>query len=118
MLRRDLPFRFNENFRRSEDFLLWAQILLSGFRCAKIEHVLGSLHKPAFGASGLSGDLHAMYSAGRRARAELYRQGFLGWWHYQAADVLADARYARRRVITRMRERGSARVVGEPGGAS
>lgn len=107
VLRRDVPFRFDENFRRSEDFLLWARILLSGYRCAKIEHVLGSLHKPAFGASGLSGDLHAMYAAGRRARAELYREGLLGWWHYRAADLLANARYARRRVITRMRERTS-----------
>jgi glycosyltransferase involved in cell wall biosynthesis len=106
LLGRDLPFRFNENFRRSEDFLLWAQILLSGYRCAKIEHVLGSLHKPAFGASGLSGDLRAMYAAGRRARAELHRGGFLGWWHYCAADLLADMRYARRRVITHLRESG------------
>jgi glycosyltransferase involved in cell wall biosynthesis len=118
VLRRDLPYRFNENFRRSEDFLLWAQILLSGYRCAKIENVLGSLHKPAFGASGLSGDLRAMYFAGRRARAELYQQGFLGWWHYRAADVLANGRYARRRVITRMRERALEHTVGEAGGAS
>src|SRR5579875_3058900 len=60
VLRRDLPFRFDETRKRAEDFLLWAQVLLSGYRCARVEQVLASYHKPPFGAGGLSGDMHAM----------------------------------------------------------
>src|SRR5581483_2089474 len=40
VLRRDLPFRFDEARWRAEDFMLWAQILLSGYRCAKLNQVL------------------------------------------------------------------------------
>jgi hypothetical protein len=105
LLRREVPFRFDEQRRRAEDFLLWAQILLSGYPCAKIDQVLASLHKPAFGAGGLTADLPAMYAAGRLARRTLYEQRLVGWWHYRTADALASLRYARRRIIVRTMQR-------------
>jgi len=77
MLRRDLPFRFNENFRRVEDFLLWSQIAHSGYRCAKIKAALACIHKPGYGAGGLSADLEAMRRAGREAGDELQRLGLV-----------------------------------------
>jgi glycosyltransferase involved in cell wall biosynthesis len=105
VLRRDLPFRFDESRRRAEDFLLWAQILLSGYRCAKINQVLASLHKPAFGAGGLSADLPAMYEAAVDVRRTLHEQGLLSGWQMVAADAMGLARYARRRVLTFSRRR-------------
>ncbi|WP_158549319.1 glycosyltransferase family 2 protein [Lysobacter silvisoli] len=77
MLRRDLPFRFDERFRRVEDFLLWGQIVFSGYRCAKLDRVLAYWHKANFGAGGLSQDLRAMHAAGREVRRELLRQGLV-----------------------------------------
>lgn len=103
VLRRDLPFRFDESRRRAEDFLLWAQILLSGYRCARINQVLASWHKPPYGAGGLSGDLMAMYVAGVDARRALYNQGLITRWQLHVLHVYGQARYARRRVITRFR---------------
>jgi glycosyltransferase involved in cell wall biosynthesis len=100
VLRRDLPFRFDEQRMRAEDFLLWAQILLSGYRCSKINQVLASWHKPPFGAGGLSGDLAAMYAAAVDVRRALHRQGLLSAPHMYAAHVISLVRYARRRVIT------------------
>jgi glycosyltransferase involved in cell wall biosynthesis len=100
ILRRDLPFRFDENRWRAEDFMLWAQILLSGYRCAKLNQVLASWHKPPFGAGGLSGDLSAMYSAAVDVRKTLHEQGMLGWWQWQTADAIGLLRYARRHVLT------------------
>ncbi len=100
VLRRDVPFRFDENRWRAEDFLLWAQILLSGYRCARINQVLASWHKQPFGAGGLSGDLAAMYSAGMDTRRELHAQGLLGQWHMRAAHGIALVRYARRCLLT------------------
>ena len=104
VLRRDLPFRFDEARWRAEDFMLWAQILLSGYRCAKLNQVLASWHKPPFGASGLSGDLAAMYEAAVDVRKSLYEQGLLSWWQWQLADAMSLLRYARRRVITFARQ--------------
>ena len=100
MLRRDLPFRFDEARRRAEDFMLWAQILLSGYRCAKLNQVLASWHKPPFGAGGLSGDLAAMYEAAGDVRKTLHERGLLSGWQRWLGDALSLVRYARRRVIT------------------
>ncbi|GLQ91252.1 glycosyl transferase [Dyella acidisoli] len=100
MLRRDLPFRFDEARRRAEDFMLWAQILLSGYRCAKLNQVLASWHKPPFGAGGLSGDLVAMYEAAGDVRKTLHQRGLLSGWQRRLGDAFSLMRYARRRVIT------------------
>lgn len=100
VLRRDLPFRFDERRRRAEDFMLWAQILLSGYRCARIEPVLASWHKPPFGAGGLSGDMEAMYKAAIDVRRSLHQQGLIGGARMHVAAALGVARHARRRVLT------------------
>lgn len=103
MLRRDLPFRFDESRRRAEDFMLWAQILLSGYRCAKINQVLASWHKPPFGAGGLSGDLAAMYKASVDVRKTLHAQGLLSGWQRYLAEAMSLVRYLRRRLLTYQR---------------
>lgn len=107
VLRRDLPFRFDESRWRAEDFLLWAQILLSGYRCARMNQVLASWHKPPFGAGGLSGDLAAMYSAAVDARRALLAQGLLGPWQMRVVHAFGVARYARRRLISFARRRAA-----------
>jgi glycosyltransferase involved in cell wall biosynthesis len=100
VLRRDLPFRFDESRRRAEDFLLWAQILLNGHRCAKLNQVLASWHKAPFGAGGLSGDLHAMYRAANDVRRALHDQGLLSSRQMYVAHAIGAVRYARRRLLT------------------
>ncbi|KQY52461.1 glycosyltransferase family 2 protein [Lysobacter sp. Root494] len=104
VLRRDLPFRFNENFRRVEDFLLWAQICFSGYRCAKINQTLASWHKANYGAGGLSGDLAAMHSAGKAVRRELLRQGLVTPTEHRIARVIGTVRRARRNLMMILRE--------------
>lgn len=104
VLRRDLPFRFNENFRRVEDFLLWAEIGFSGYRCAKINQTLAFWHKATYGAGGLSGDLAAMHSAGRQVRHELLRQGLVTPAEHWIARILGIVRRSRRVLLMRLRQ--------------
>ncbi len=99
VLRRDLPFRFDENYRRVEDFLLWAQIAFSGYRCAKINQTLAAWHKPNYGAGGLSEDLAAMHSAGREVRQELLRQGLVSLPEHYFARAVGMLRKARRNLL-------------------
>jgi glycosyltransferase involved in cell wall biosynthesis len=99
VVRANLPFRFNEHFRRVEDYLLWAQIGLSGYRCAMINQVLASWHKPNYGVGGLSGDLGAMHKAGQEARVELCRQGLMSPVESCVCRTLSRCRRARRRVV-------------------
>lgn len=103
MLRRDLPFRFNEDFRRVEDFLLWAQIAHSGYRCAKINQVLAYLHKPGYGAGGLSGDLEAMRHAGRKVGDELQRLGLVSARERMFTRSIGMLRRARRHLLVMFR---------------
>ncbi|WP_368564207.1 glycosyltransferase family 2 protein [Pseudoxanthomonas sp. UTMC 1351] len=103
VLRRDLPFRFNEKFRLVEDYLLWAQIAHSGYRCAKINQVLAYLHKPAFGAGGLSGDLDAMHRAGREVGNELQRMGLVSARERMFTRSVGKIRRARRHLVLWLR---------------
>lgn len=103
VLRRDLPFRFDEEFRRVEDFLLWAQIVFSGYRCARINQVLALWHKPTYGAGGLTDDLAAMHSASREVSRKLLRQGLLTRSEHEVARVLGMLRRARRHLLLRLR---------------
>jgi glycosyltransferase involved in cell wall biosynthesis len=109
VLRRDLPFRFDESRRRAEDFLLWAQILLSGYRCVHINQVLASWHKQPFGEGGLSGDLKAMYEAAVSAREALFAEGLIGPWRMRVLSLFGLLRYARRHVLTYLRRRAASR---------
>lgn len=98
ILRRDLPFRFDERYRRVEDFLLWAQIAFSGYRCVKLDRTLAYWHKPTFGAGGLSEDLRAMHAAGREVRRELLRQGLVSLPEHCFARAFGWLRRGRQRL--------------------
>ncbi|GAB2496573.1 hypothetical protein GCM10027084_07230 [Pseudoxanthomonas sangjuensis] len=111
VLRRDLPFRFNENFRRVEDFLLWAQIAFSGYRCARVERVLAYWHKPNYGAGGLSRDLRAMHAAGRLARRELLRQGLVSLPEHCFARAFGTLRKGRQYLLVALRRDRDNRVA-------
>jgi hypothetical protein len=99
VLRRDLPFRFCEKLRRSEDFLLWSEIAFAGHRCAQINQVLGTVHPHPRATDELVADLHARYRAGRESRRELYRRGCITLAQYGIARSSLACRLARRRLL-------------------
>jgi glycosyltransferase involved in cell wall biosynthesis len=113
VLRRNLPFRFDESRRRSEDSLLFGQILLSGYRCVTIRQVLVSGHKQPFGEGGLSGDLAAMQKAGWDTRRALYAQGLVGRAELLVTHAYSIARYARRIFLTFLRRQRAAGRMGQ-----
>lgn len=106
VLRRDLPFRFDESFRRSEDFLLWAQIAFSGYRCARIEQVMAIWNRRAIGADGLSDDFAAMRRTNHEARSKLVRLGLLSRREFELTRIISAARWARRDLTLRLRRQG------------
>ena len=60
MLSRKITERFLEGKRCSEDYLLWTQIVAAHGSAGFIKVPLAFLHKPTYGASGLSGSLWEM----------------------------------------------------------
>lgn len=108
VLRRDLPFRFDEEFRRSEDYLLWSQIVLSGYRCAKIDQVLAIWNRRENGEVGLSDDFDAIHRGRRDLRRKLVRQGLLSRYEYLFASTIGLANKMRRTVVRGLRRRAHA----------
>lgn len=54
LVRRDVPYRFDEDMRYIEDYLLWSSLVLNGIQCMRININLGSLYKARYGSGGLS----------------------------------------------------------------
>ena len=61
MLRRNIPLRFDPKLRLSEDYLLWMEIASEFGHVNRINQPLTILHKPIFGAAGLSSKIFPMY---------------------------------------------------------
>jgi glycosyltransferase involved in cell wall biosynthesis len=101
MLRRDIDFRFAEDQRYAEDYLLWASILMSGLPGARINLPLAVLYKARFGAGGLSGKLWRMEKGELRSIRTLWRQGDIRAWEYFIASLYSLAKYLRRIIQQR-----------------
>jgi glycosyltransferase involved in cell wall biosynthesis len=97
MLRRSLPFRFAEDKRRSEDYLLWLEIAFSGGKIAFLEAELAGAFKADLGAGGLTADPARMAAAERDAYRRLWRSGRLGSISAVLAMGFSGLRYAVRR---------------------
>lgn len=57
IVRKELPYRFVEGKRQSEDYLLFTEICLDGLACYRSSTPLAFLFKEHYGVSGLTGSL-------------------------------------------------------------
>ncbi|HEV2539335.1 MAG TPA: glycosyltransferase family 2 protein [Frateuria sp.] len=103
VLRRDLPYRFDVDYRRSEDYLLWSQIVFSGYRCAKIEQPLAIANRREDGEVGLSDDFAAVHRGRSLLRRKLVREGLLTRREYVYASAAGMANKMRLQFLRRMR---------------
>jgi hypothetical protein len=74
MLRRSISLRFDSKLRMSEDYLLWMEIASEFGHVNRINKPLTILHKPEFGAYGLSSKISAMYFGEMKAMTIMYRK--------------------------------------------
>jgi teichuronic acid biosynthesis glycosyltransferase TuaG len=70
MLRREIPFRFPESNRLSEDYSLWLEIISAGYDALKMDCILAYTFRPEHSNGGYSGQLWVQE---RRELATLYR---------------------------------------------
>jgi glycosyltransferase involved in cell wall biosynthesis len=108
MVRRDLPFRFDEDVWYSEDYFLWSQIMFSGHRCAKINQILAIWNQRAPGEHGLSDNITAIHDARRIMRRRLLREGFINPAEYLFTLGVGVVSRMRRELKTRLQARRSA----------
>jgi len=77
MLKRVIPYRFNDDKRHSEDYLLWLEIILNGLSVWSLDLPLAYFHKAPFGEKGLSGNLWNMEKGELDTYRRLYQKGLL-----------------------------------------
>jgi glycosyltransferase involved in cell wall biosynthesis len=77
MLRRNIPVRFDNKLRLAEDYLLWMEIAATYGSVNRINQALTILHKPIFGASGLSSKMFPMYIGELKAINALASKGHI-----------------------------------------
>lgn len=83
IVRNDPRVRFPDDGRLSEDYALWLRLVSQDWRCARHTLALSLMHKPAFGASGLSARLADMQCGEALALREV------GWPRHPAHLALA-----------------------------
>jgi len=80
MLKNGLPFRFEPSKKYGEDYLLWLNILLSGYSGAFIKLNLGYRYKPYYGFSGLSAKLWDMERKEINSYLKLFRESKISFF--------------------------------------
>ena len=103
MIRKAVEARFRPEQRHMEDHLLWMQLACAGHRVVVIELPLATLHKPAFGASGQSAQLHAMQRAELGNYRLLRRECRIGVPMLALLTVWSLAKFLRRLLIVAAR---------------
>ena len=106
ILRRDLPFRFDDSFRRSEDYLMWSQIVFNGYRCAKIDQVLAIWNQRESGEIGLSDDFIAVHRARGEMRRKWLQDGLVTRAEYVFSSTFGMVAKTRRDLVLRMQRQG------------
>ncbi len=96
MLKRDIPFRFQEGKRYAEDLLLWQQIAFAGLQVVRLESPLAYVHKSLYGEDGLSAHLWKMEKGELRNLIDLYRQNNINQILLIVATVFSMAKYYKR----------------------
>jgi glycosyltransferase involved in cell wall biosynthesis len=102
MLRRDIPFRFLEGKRCAEDLLLWQQVAFAGLPVVRLESPLAYVHKPLYGAGGLSAQMWRMEMGELHNLAYLFRSGKIGIVLASSSMLYSLAKFIRRLLVTKL----------------
>lgn len=100
MLKRDVPFRFQEGKRVAEDVLLWQQIAFAGMQVKRIESPLAYVHKPLYGVSGLSAQLWEMEKGELENFIFLYQAGTISLPLCTVSGCFSIAKFIKRFFVT------------------
>lgn len=104
MLKRNLPYRFVEGKRASEDFLLWSEILLDGYLAYRCDLPLAFLFKAEYGDKGLSSNLWLMEKGQLNSYFRLYTNRKLNFFSFCMLYIYSIIKYIRRAVVVAHRQ--------------
>lgn len=101
MIKRDIPYRFLEKKRYAEDFLLWQQVAWAGLNVVRIESTLAYMHKPAYGAAGLSAQMWSMEKGELGNFVFLYQEGYINLLYFFVSAMFSIAKFFKRLLLNK-----------------
>lgn len=84
MVRRILPYGFNEDKRYSEDYLLWLETVLNGNKAAYLNIELAYSHSRPVGSTGLSDNLWQMEKGELDTFKRIYKGNLISFYSFLA----------------------------------
>lgn len=102
MIRKDIPFHFSPGKRYAEDYLLWLQIVLTGYRACYLDASLAFSYKADFGGAGLSRHLWKHEQGELATFGQLYREGLISIVTYIAVSALSFLKFLKRLFSVRI----------------
>lgn len=99
MLKSGVPLRFQEERRFAEDIFLWQSMAFLGLEVVRIETILAFVHKPLYGASGLSAQLWNMEQGELSNFTSLLKNNSIGLFMFFLATSFSCAKFIRRLIL-------------------
>ncbi len=106
IIKKDVPFRFDNESYYAEDRSLWLKIVLNNYKAVRLDRPMAFLHKPQFGHSGLSGDLRNFEKANQKNYDCLYKDALINKGQLIFLKTYSFLKYIRR-VLTVVFRSGS-----------
>ena len=100
MLITQLPFRFAEGKKHSEDYLLWLQILLNGHKGFYSKSILAFSYKDDFGQDGLSANLWEHQKGELSTYKTIYMQKLISISLFSVLYVFSLIKFAKRIIVS------------------
>jgi glycosyltransferase involved in cell wall biosynthesis len=104
MIQRGITQRFNPNFRYSQDYLLWLEIILDSHPASVISFPIAYYFKPPFGAGGQTKNL----LNGKVAEDKIYRYLWqvqkISFLEFYFLSLWSLAKYFRRVLLCKLRK--------------
>lgn len=96
--------KFPENRRYAEDASLWQNIIYSNHKVVRIECLLAFVHKPLYGANGLSSNIWQMEKGELDNFLILFHNKKIKWYELCFAVFLSIAKLIRRVLILKVKK--------------
>lgn len=103
MLKNELPFRFEEGKRYSEDYHLWLKLIANSYNATHIPLILAYSYKEDYGDSGLSSHLWEMEKSEIKSILDIYSLGLLLRRDIAIAIPWSFVKFIRRYIITKLK---------------
>ena len=99
IMRCQVPYRFDPYKRYGQDRLLWLQIVLNGYKAARLELPLAYTYKAPYGEAGQSGNLWGLEKGELDIFLQLRQMGFLNRGQEILLKGWSLLKYMRRVVV-------------------